>query len=57
MRYLVTFTKPGNDPFVTQNYDYDNNFDEEKGMQVFDLYKWLYTTNGVDWMDIPADHL
>lgn len=57
MRYLITFTNLGNDPFITQNYDYDNNFDEEKGMQVFDLYKWLYTTNGVDWMDIPVDHL
>lgn len=52
-RYLIT----GNnfEPFLTEWYDYENNYDN--GMTVYDLVNLKYSTNGKDWCDIEEDHL
>ena len=57
MRYLITFTKPGNEPFLTRWFDYDNHYNPDLGMIIFDLEYELYSTNGKDWQSIPQDHL
>lgn len=55
MRYLVTTnTLP---PFLTNWYDTKNHFNPEIGMVVYDLYKFIYTTDGVKWNEIIEDHL
>lgn len=53
MRYLVT--SPGNEPFFTNWFDAENNFNE--GMTVYDLAKFVYTTDGINWTEIEEDHL
>ena len=52
-RYLVLQTK--NKPFLTDWYDYENNY--EKGMKIFDFAKNKYTINGKDWKEITTDSL
>lgn len=53
MRYLITH--PENEPFITEWYDYENNY--EKGMVIYDLVKFYFTTDGKTWKEINQDHL
>lgn len=58
MRYLITTTNAeNNEPFKTNYYDYENNFDELLGMIVYDLFNDKYTTDGKKWKPIEIDHL
>lgn len=57
MRYLVTFTNGINEPFLSQWYEYENHYNEDLGMVVYDFYKFIYTTNGKEWQPIKVDHL
>lgn len=53
-RYLVTadFTEP----FLTNYFDIENNYNSEINMVVFDLlYNLFY--NGTQWFTIQEDHL
>ena len=54
-QYLIT-TKTG-EPFFTDWFDPENNFNAEAGMVVYDLFNYLYTTDGKNWKDIQEDHL
>lgn len=56
MRYLIT-TKETYSPFLTEWFDAENNFNAELDMIVYDLSKNLYTTDGVNWIEIKVDHL
>ena len=56
MRYLVT-TKEAYAPFLTEWFDYENHFNPDLGMVVFDLLNCKYTTDGKNWVDINIDHL
>lgn len=53
-QYLITFTN-GESPSYTNWFDPENHFAE--GMVVFDLYKHLFTTDGINWKNIQEDHL
>ena len=55
MRYLITTTT--DKPFKTEWYDYENFFNAEIGMIVYDLIKNKYTTDGKTWKRIQIDHL
>jgi hypothetical protein len=55
MRYLITTTVQP--PFFTQWFEPENNFNIEVGMVVYDLYKFKYTTDGINWNYIEIDHL
>jgi hypothetical protein len=55
MRYLITTaTAP---PFLTDFFDAENNFNPDLMMAVYDLHRLAYTTDGVNWKDLPIDHL
>lgn len=64
MRYLVT--QPHQEPFITQWFDPENNFNP--GMIIYDLEYFTYFTgeytwsnelqiNKAVWIDIEHDHL
>ena len=55
MRYLIT-TKD-NEPFLTEWFIPENNFNAELGMEVYDLAENKYTIDGYNWQDIEIDHL
>jgi len=55
MRYLVFV--PNQTPFFSPYFDAENNFNDEVGMQVVDLAKGLYTSDGENWNQIEEDHL
>ena len=55
MRYLIA-TKSG-DPFFTQWFTAENNFNVELEMIVYDLYTCQFTTDGKNWNPIEDDHL
>lgn len=57
VRYLITFEDSTLEPFLTNYFDEENNFDKEAGMVVYDLHTCEYTTNGKDWCQIQEDHL
>jgi len=55
MRYLITTNiQP---PFLTDWFDYENHFNSEVNMVVFDLYNQTYTTDGLIWLIIEEDNL
>lgn len=56
MRYLVT-EMDGFSPFLTNVYDYENNWDDRIGMVIYDLQNLTYTTDGKTWMPIEIDQL
>lgn len=56
MRYLVT-TKETNEPFLTDWFDAENNFNPDIEMVVYDLVRFEFTTNGKTWHPITIDHL
>jgi len=43
------------DPFITKWFVPENHF--VKGMVVYDLHKYKFTTDGQNWNNIPVDHL
>jgi hypothetical protein len=55
MRYLITTAN--NPPFFSEWYDFENHFNLEVGMTVYDLVKFKFTTDGKTWTDIHFDHL
>ncbi len=55
MRYLIT-TK-GYNPFYCNHYEFENDFNLQLEMIVYDLGKAKYTTDGINWIDIEFDHL
>lgn len=56
MRYLVT-TNGSFDPFLTEWYDADNNFNPDLDMIVYDLELHRYTKDGTTWINLQIDHL
>jgi hypothetical protein len=55
MRYLVTTNCY--EPFYTEWFDPENNFNKAAEMVVFDLYEKKYMTDGKTWHVIPEDNL
>jgi hypothetical protein len=56
--YLITYPKYSDyEPFFTNYYDFENNWNDDLEMTVFNLLNGKYTKNGIDWMDILEDHL
>ena len=55
MRYLITTDY--NNPFLTDWFVAENNFDYDVGMNVFDLLLLKYTYDGITWLDIDRDSL
>lgn len=57
MRYLVVAT--GLEPFLTEWFDIDNNYNPEYKMVVFDLVNRIYYDGNIDkvWLTITEDHL
>jgi hypothetical protein len=55
MRYLITCDVQ--EPFLTNWFDAENNFNKEVGMVVYDSYKNTYTTDGINWNEIKIDSL
>lgn len=53
MKYLITL--PNQEPFLTNWYDYENNYSE--GMIVYDLETYKFTIDGKTWNDIMEDSL
>lgn len=53
MKYLIVPTKYGDDPFYTDVFDVNNNY--EDGMIVFDFMSGIYTNNGFNWHKIKID--
>lgn len=55
MRYLIITNTE--EPFFTEWFIAENNFNASLGMIVFDLSKKLYTNDGIKWNEIKIDHL
>ena len=55
MQYLITSTFL--EPFITNWFDCENNFNENLQMIVYDLFNLKYTTDGKIWHYIKTDHL
>ena len=55
MNYLITMDNQ--EPFLTNWFEYENNFQEGAGMIVYNLLDITYTTDGVNWQDIEEDSL
>lgn len=55
MKYLITTNK--HKPFLTEWYIYENNYNADLDMVVYDLVNNKYTTDGINWQDIEIDHL
>lgn len=55
MRYLITYKDESAKPFMTNWYDFENNYSE--GMVVYDFIRLLYTSNGTEWKELYEDHL
>ncbi len=53
--YLITTSiKP---PFLTNWFDSENHFNPQINMIVYDLAKCMFTTDGVNWVQLDIDHL
>ena len=55
MRYLITTNIIA--PFLTNYFNFENNFNSEIEMVVYDLYLNKYTTDGMNWYELEIDHL
>lgn len=53
-QYLITI-EGTNEPFTTNWFEYENHYVE--GMTVYDLWNGRYTEDGINWKDLPEDHL
>lgn len=56
MRYLIT-TKEVKSPFLTMWFEFDNHFNPDIEMVVYDLVEYKFTTDGKAWYDIEMDQL
>ena len=58
MRYLVFYIENGEKKsFLTNWFDYENNFNDQLQMVVFDLKQKLFLSGPEGWKDIETDHL
>jgi len=58
MRYLIVHQHEGKQQaFFTHWYDYENNYNADSKMIVFDFVNMSFTTNGIDWDVIQYDNL
>lgn len=57
MEYRYLILCDGHPPALTHWYDYENNYNKELNMVVFDFHKGMYTKNGIEWHQIIRDHL
>ena len=55
MRYL--FITKDNNPFYTPWYDYENNYNSDYHVIIFDLYKKIHTFDGKTWIETIEDSL
>lgn len=55
MKYL--FVTHNNEPFYTNWYDYENNYDAESIVCIFDLYSGKHTFDGKTWIETIEDSL
>ena len=55
MQYLLT--SPFLEPFLTNWFECENNFNKNLQMIVYDLINLKYTTDGKNWHNIIIDHL
>ena len=56
MRYLIT-TKSVYEPFFSDYFNAENNFNIDLNMIVYDLQEKKFTIDGELWWDIEVDHL
>jgi hypothetical protein len=54
-RYLITCN--GHIPALTHWYEYENHYNSEINMVVFDFHKMMFTKDGIEWHQIERDHL
>jgi hypothetical protein len=55
MRYLITsFSEK---PFFTDYYEFENHFNPDIEMVIYDLISEKYTMDGENWYEIDRDHL
>lgn len=58
MRYLITYIQNKKlEAFYTDWFIYENNFNNDLKMVVYDLNKSTYSINGIDFNPIMIDHL
>lgn len=58
MQYLVTYVENGvHKAWYSKWFDVDNNFNEEIGMIVYDLWNDKYMSKAGYWNTIVYDHL
>ena len=55
MRYLIT-TK-NELPFITKWFEFENNFNPNIEMIIYDLVECRFSVDGKTWNDIEIDHL
>lgn len=55
MQYLITTNVQR--PYLTKWFDADNHFNPDVEMVVYDLIRFVYTTDGHNWEPINIDHL
>lgn len=55
MNYLIISNTY--EPFYTNWFNAENNFNADDGMIVFDLLSGKHTINGTDWIETKQDHL
>lgn len=53
MNYLIP--QEGHEPFLTNWYDYENNYNE--GMVIYNLLSGTYSTDGITFKEIQEDYL
>ena len=49
--------KPGDAPFMTKWYQFENHWEPDTGMMVIYLPYRKYTVDGVSWHELESDHL
>jgi hypothetical protein len=57
MEYRYLILCDGNLPALTHWYEFENHYNAELNMVVFDFYKMMFTKNGIEWHQIQRDHL
>lgn len=55
MKYL--YVTKNSDPFYSNYFDYENLYNPEIVICIFDLETITHTFNGIDWIETPEDHL
>lgn len=54
-RYLITGDNFA--PFYSDYFNYENHYNSELNMIIYDLQYDRYSTDGVHWLNIASDHL